>query len=164
MNYECSICLEDIDLKDLEILSCNHKFHKECIDIWTKKNPICPYCRTFLKSFFETKINYWIFKRKCNIFIDESDFKKVTFVYNYPFSVKPLSINEILTSKIKSAQVKDNAIIIFYFTGKKLRQKKFMFKNNESNIFMEKIQSVFAKNYNYMNNNPTFNIENYDEL
>ena len=29
---------------------------------------------------------------------------------------------------------------------------------------MEKIQSVFAKNYNYMNNNPAFNIENYDEL
>ena len=37
MNYECSICLEDIELKDLEILSCNHKFHKECIDMWIKK-------------------------------------------------------------------------------------------------------------------------------
>ena len=33
MNYECSICLENIELKDLEILPCNHKFHKECIFI-----------------------------------------------------------------------------------------------------------------------------------
>ena len=45
MNYECSICLEDIELKDLEILSCNHKFHKECIDTWFRINKNCPMCK-----------------------------------------------------------------------------------------------------------------------
>ena len=77
MDNECSICLENIDINDLKILSCNHKFHADCINEWIKKKPICPYCRKFLKSFFETKINYYIFKRQCNIFIEEDDFRKV---------------------------------------------------------------------------------------
>ena len=170
MNYECSICLEDIELKDLEILPCNHKFHKECINMWTKKNPVCPYCRTFLKSFFQTRINYYLFKRRCNIFINEKDFKKVTFVYNYPFSIKPLFINEIETSKIKSAEIKENTIRILYFNKNKLKKKKFIFNNSESDIFMEKIQSIFSKNYNFFfnhafiaNNTVNSNIQN-DEL
>lgn len=149
-NDECSICLEDIEFKDLEILSCNHKFHKECIEIWRKKNPICPYCRKFLKSFFETNINYYIFKRKCNIFIDENNFKKITLVYNYPFSNKPFFIEDIKTSNIKTAQIKDNTIIIYYYyKNKKEKRLRFIFKKNEANIFMEKIQSIFTKNFQY---------------
>ena len=156
MNYECSICLEDIELKDLEILSCNHKFHKECIETWTKKSPICPYCRKFLKSFFTTRINYFLFKRKCNIFIDEDDFKKVTFVYNYPFSIKPLFIKEIPTSNIKSTEMKKNTIKIIYYEGGKLKYKNFIFNTCELDIFTEKIQSIFTKNYNYFFNNNAF--------
>ena len=157
-NEECSICLEDIEFEDLKILSCNHKFHKECIDTWTKKNPICPYCRKFLKSFFETKINYYIFKRRCNIFIDEKDFKQITIVYNYPFSIKPLFIKEIKTSEIKTAEIKDNKVTLLYdFKNKKLRSTKFIFNKNEGNIFMEKIKSIFNNNYNFFLNN-TFNI------
>jgi hypothetical protein len=161
MDNECSICLENIDINDLKILSCNHKFHADCINEWIKKKPICPYCRKFLKSFFETKINYYIFKRQCNIFIEEDDFRKVTFVYNYPFSVKPRLIKEISTSKIQSAQIKNNYVTINYFdTNQKMKQTKFLFKNNEADIFIDKIQSLFSKNYHYLSNN-AFQINNH---
>lgn len=42
----CSICLDDyIDDDELRKLSCNHIFHKECVDIWLKNNSLCPICR-----------------------------------------------------------------------------------------------------------------------
>ena len=160
MDNECSICLENIEVKDLTILKCNHKFHTDCINTWIKKSPICPYCRTFLKSFFETKINFlFFFKRKCNIFLDEKDCQKVTFVYNYPFSLKPSSIMDIQISKIKSAEIKENYVSITYdYKKKKLKKTKFIFNNSESDIFMEKIKSLFTTNYNiYLNN--TFQID-----
>ena len=47
-NNECSICLDLIDYeKDIiEILKCNHFYHKICINKWynNKKNT-CPNCR-----------------------------------------------------------------------------------------------------------------------
>ena len=44
---ECVICLEDI--KDGEIAKvlpeCAHVFHRACIDLWFRKNMVCPICR-----------------------------------------------------------------------------------------------------------------------
>jgi uncharacterized membrane protein YgcG len=51
----CIICLEDFkqnDKKNLEekdeisILECGHKFHRNCITDWLKKDESCPLCRT----------------------------------------------------------------------------------------------------------------------
>jgi hypothetical protein len=159
---ECAICLEDITKKDLKILICNHKFHTKCIDMWTLKNPICPYCRTFLKSFFETQINYIIFNRRCNIFFGD-DTSKITLVYNLPYSLKVIKTEDILTNEIKSTQLKKNFIYIIYRKGTKMKTIKFKFKINESNIFIEKIQSLFVKNYqNYINN--SYNISDNDTI
>lgn len=48
---ECVICLEDI--KDGEIVRvltvCGHLFHKTCIDLWLKKQFVCPICRVQLQ-------------------------------------------------------------------------------------------------------------------
>lgn len=48
---ECVICLEDI--KDGEIVRvltvCGHLFHKTCIDLWLKKQFVCPICRVQLR-------------------------------------------------------------------------------------------------------------------
>ena len=55
----CSICLETHSKEDTcEVvqLACNHRFHKECIDIWITKNvevknqPKCPLCNIQLEE------------------------------------------------------------------------------------------------------------------
>ena len=51
-NIDCYICLDKIDSKEyVRELSCNHKYHKKCIDKWLvkmskeKENISCPICR-----------------------------------------------------------------------------------------------------------------------
>lgn len=41
----CSICLDDLDDKELYELNCNHIFHRECIQRWLMTSTICPLCR-----------------------------------------------------------------------------------------------------------------------
>lgn len=43
----CCICLLDYKDSNKELckLSCNHIFHKECIQKWSIKKTICPLCR-----------------------------------------------------------------------------------------------------------------------
>ena len=46
----CNICLCDYIEGDTSThLPCGHKFHKECILPWLKKNNKCPICREQLK-------------------------------------------------------------------------------------------------------------------
>lgn len=43
---ECPICLDKFEINDRIIsLNCNHKFHKDCLKLWIKKNNTCPQCR-----------------------------------------------------------------------------------------------------------------------
>jgi len=44
---ECSICLEPINIADLQtaITKCNHYFHIKCISNWIYENNNCPVCR-----------------------------------------------------------------------------------------------------------------------
>lgn len=44
INEYCSICLEDIE-QGVKT-TCNHYFHKECIDTALQHNDKCPYCRS----------------------------------------------------------------------------------------------------------------------
>jgi hypothetical protein len=45
-NKECSICLlELLNNNDTVFLSCIHKFHRDCIAAWAKKQNACPICR-----------------------------------------------------------------------------------------------------------------------
>lgn len=44
-NKECSICLEEM-ISDLQVLTCKHEFHKNCVQRWCLENNICPICRT----------------------------------------------------------------------------------------------------------------------
>ena len=52
---DCIICLEEIK-KDQIIpkLSCDHKFHKECINSWINVNSSCPICREIVVPFQES--------------------------------------------------------------------------------------------------------------
>lgn len=44
-NDICSICLEKLKNDKCVILSCEHIYHKTCIQKWLKKNNSCPNCR-----------------------------------------------------------------------------------------------------------------------
>ena len=50
---ECVICLQEtLPTDKIRVLSCNHSFHKYCIDIWLCKKPCCPICS---RDLFNTK-------------------------------------------------------------------------------------------------------------
>lgn len=53
---ECSICLDKFQPKNsIRILSCNHCFHKECIDQWLINLLKCPLCRTSISKLPDTQ-------------------------------------------------------------------------------------------------------------
>lgn len=46
INKGCTICLEDFDDGEyVRSLGCGHVFHKECVDMWLRRNFVCPICR-----------------------------------------------------------------------------------------------------------------------
>lgn len=41
----CPICKENFDIHDtIRLLSCQHIYHKNCVDDWLKQHPRCPTC------------------------------------------------------------------------------------------------------------------------
>ncbi|CAD8060674.1 unnamed protein product [Paramecium sonneborni] len=51
LSKECSICLLQFEKKEkFRITPCNHIFHDQCLQDWTKKNSQCPLCRQGLKE------------------------------------------------------------------------------------------------------------------
>ena len=57
---DCCICY-DIITDQEGILSCDHIFHKECIEKWFKRSHQCPLCRKskFDIPFEDYEKNYW---------------------------------------------------------------------------------------------------------
>ena len=55
-SHDCLICHEDIKCKQFyrQLPTCEHKYHKKCIDQWIFKNPTCPTCR---KNIFENTVS-----------------------------------------------------------------------------------------------------------
>ena len=42
---QCCICLDPLDeTQIIRNLPCEHKFHKQCIDLWVLKKNSCPLC------------------------------------------------------------------------------------------------------------------------
>ena len=52
----CCICIADITLKQkCVLLPCGHLLHSKCLDLWLKKNSICPMCRFDLNDYYYNK-------------------------------------------------------------------------------------------------------------
>jgi hypothetical protein len=50
-NLSCSICFEEyIKKSQVSVLSCEHCFHKNCIQKWAEKNNSCPICREIIPT------------------------------------------------------------------------------------------------------------------
>ena len=51
---ECAICLAEIEnLEDLKVIKCEHKFHRECFDVWGNNGTdyvSCPMCRAIYRK------------------------------------------------------------------------------------------------------------------
>lgn len=47
---QCAICLDEIDVLDVQELPCAHSFHSGCIKMWLQKNTTCPCCRIELNK------------------------------------------------------------------------------------------------------------------
>lgn len=46
----CSVCLYAINVTDLVVLPCKHKFHYDCILHWFMRTPTCPLCKQLFES------------------------------------------------------------------------------------------------------------------
>jgi len=52
----CAICHDDFKLREYKReLTCDHTFHKRCIDKWLKNNLSCPMCRKDIGNLGSTK-------------------------------------------------------------------------------------------------------------
>ncbi|KAF1867748.1 hypothetical protein Lal_00050181 [Lupinus albus] len=47
-DYECSVCLSDLEEGEevKKLPRCKHSFHLQCIDMWLHSHHDCPLCRT----------------------------------------------------------------------------------------------------------------------
>lgn len=119
-NFECSICLDNIDIDNGEknrILQCGHIFHNECVKPWIKKYFTCPYCRhcqadmecywLSLKSYGLTWINK-LRKYKYTLKQDHIEIARKKYIHriNLHFIQRLYSIN--------------NTIVLFFLDGKKM--------------------------------------------
>ena len=124
---ECSICLEDIHKNEEKILMCNHKFHKKCINKWTKINNICPLCRKIINNTFFVKIKKSLcFYSKFNFTIGNTNIiLKKNKCDKFPIIIGFNDITKIIRSK-------KNFIINFI---KQNKNKDFV--NTEINIYFK---------------------------
>lgn len=51
-NDECIICFAEYEMHDklTRFPMCGHKYHKECLALWMKKENTCPMCRRKVRS------------------------------------------------------------------------------------------------------------------
>ena len=143
---ECAICLETNDNKLKKLVNCNHVFHESCLNEWLKINPICPLCRTNVKTSFKCKkVNYFIneelyFSMENRILI----FKNILKNKKYEYSLKII--------KSMYYVLKDNSITfdIYFKELKKQKKIKYKFSNkNECNIVYNMIMDEM---YSELNN------------
>jgi hypothetical protein len=51
---ECIICYENMDEFNIIKTSCNHIYHKMCLEEWLKNSYFCPICRNILRTVVPT--------------------------------------------------------------------------------------------------------------
>ncbi|CAD8058736.1 unnamed protein product [Paramecium sonneborni] len=89
LSKECSICLLQFEKKEkFRITPCNHLFHDQCLQDWTKKNSQCPLCRQGLK---EEEIQIFFAKIHSNNNESQSEINKKPSVQFIPLTNSDLT-------------------------------------------------------------------------
>lgn len=47
---QCSICLEENNNCSICTTECGHRFHRSCLQDWTRAHNTCPMCRSEIKT------------------------------------------------------------------------------------------------------------------
>lgn len=126
---ECAICLGTMETTNFKTLSCNHCFHKECIDTWLKNNSTCPYCRAVVKV-----LNVKIKRKKYKTYINPTN-----IVFERNNKIKKIDYYSIKSLRLKGKKFTitkrelDNTLSNFIFYSKEGYQifnslKQYMFR------------------------------------
>ena len=144
--YICVICFDDLD-NNKKILTCGHTFHNNCIDTWTKINPICPYCRKYIKNSFNCNLKTKYISKKCIIFIDETKFSKI-IIEIYPLLGGKTTKYIIPTTFVQYIETKNNICNFYFKKTNNSKINKYILKFNDKNIssiFSYEINNLFKK-------------------
>jgi hypothetical protein len=133
---ECAICLGTVESRNFKTLTCNHCFHKECIDIWLKDHSTCPYCRSLVK-FILVKIKrrkYKTYLNPTNIVFERKN-KIIKIEYLCIKSLKVKGKKFIITKRDN-----DNALSEFIFYSKEVYHIFNLIKQNIFNYSLHNTQ------------------------
>ena len=129
-NTSCIICLEDLKSKeevkesekkelleknDLSLLECGHKFHKNCISDWSKKDQGCPLCKAKIdvkENENKTRVDKYIIfnnvlteilKIQANTnLLNESELNKIRIIYHPDYASSTNKKNSTTTKNDSS--------------------------------------------------------------
>lgn len=122
MVEECSICLDILNNDTNKILTCNHIFHKKCIDTWLKRNNICPLCRDPQNEYYYARLRQFpFFNYKLTI-------ENNNLLFEHCFNKIKLNL-----TKIKTIKYHKKLFDIIYFDDNQ-HIKEFKLKFNNSNL------------------------------
>lgn len=140
---ECSICLDSLDhTDDTTTLICNHKFHTECINQWTKIRNMCPYCRKFLSESYKAKFKIYKLFLSCEVFIETDTIIVKIFIFNR--FIKNIILEK---TKIKSISVINKILLIIYHNNKKDISHYIKFNDKDMTFMLfNHIQNFFRSN------------------
>jgi len=97
MNYECSICFENIEKNDIFNTSvCMHIYHNRCMCIWHQKYPnrqlTCPSCRIIIPKLITSQLGKYRTFREKKSFIYKKLVYYVYYIYYIITHIKFISL------------------------------------------------------------------------
>ena len=132
MSDICLICTLPIKKKYLNMIECNHTYHKNCLNKWIKIKPICPYCSYIIISTFNINL----------IKTDKIKYKSICIVSRERLRItskKNTVLYDIIVSNIKN----------FFFNKKKNLLTITYYENDiESYLFLKAKSKVIYKLFN----------------
>lgn len=123
-SYECAICLTN-NQEPYRKISCQHIFHKACLDRWLHVNPTCPLCRgrvTQKKLFYPSSAQRVKIFGLLIIFVTFATLSTLTIIKfpKYPrmcLQIGPLLRNAQIECSVAEVNIIECKILLTFFIG-----------------------------------------------